>query len=112
MLIRLHLRLCTLKVDTNADAVADIAYRFTFSPTEDGVQKATVRSISVEKAKGSGNDGDILFQDVPVYFGKKQPPFKIDMNNFAYCLTGNFIYISKHTGKPSQNRFSIFIFSS
>jgi hypothetical protein len=28
-----------LKVDTNGDAVADIAYRFTFSPKEDGVQK-------------------------------------------------------------------------
>src|SRR5215472_11300478 len=29
-----------LKVDTNADAIADIAYRFTFSTKENGMQKA------------------------------------------------------------------------
>ena len=61
-----------LKVDTNADAIADIAYRFTFSPKEDGVQTATVRRISGEQAKGSGNYGDILFRDVPVSFGEEK----------------------------------------
>ena len=35
-----------LKVDTNGDSVADIAYRFTFSPKEDGVQKVTVLRAS------------------------------------------------------------------
>ena len=59
-----------LKVDTNGDAVADIAYRFTFSPKEDDVQKATVRRVSGEHAKGNGNDGEVLFQDVPVSFGE------------------------------------------
>src|SRR5215469_8970419 len=58
-----------LKVDTNADAIADIAYRFTFSFKENGLRKATVRHVSEEKAKGSGNDGDIIFQDVAVSFG-------------------------------------------
>lgn len=67
-----HEAVYELKVDTNANAVADIAYRFTFSPKEGGVQKATVRRISGEKARGSGNDGDILFQDVPVYFGQEE----------------------------------------
>ena len=61
-----------LKVDTNADAIADIAYRFTFSSKENGLQKATVRHVSGEKANGSGNDGDIIFQDVPVYFGEEK----------------------------------------
>ena len=61
-----------LKVDTNADAIADIAYRFTFSSKENGVQKATVRHVSGEKAKGSGNDGDIIFQDVAVSFGEEK----------------------------------------
>jgi Domain of unknown function (DUF4331) len=60
-----------LKVDTNADAVADIAYRFTFSSKEDDVQKATVRRISGEQAKGKGDDGDLLFQDVSVSFGEE-----------------------------------------
>jgi hypothetical protein len=61
-----------LKVDTNADAIADIAYRFTFSPKENGVQRATVRHVSGEKARGNSNDGDIIFQDVPVYFGEEK----------------------------------------
>jgi Domain of unknown function (DUF4331) len=60
-----------LKVDTNGDAVADIAYRFTFSPKEDGVQKAVVRRVSGEQARGNGNDGDVLFQDVSVSFGEE-----------------------------------------
>lgn len=61
-----------LKVDTNADAIADIAYRFTFSPKENGVQKATVRHVSGEKARDNSNDGDIIFQNVPVYFGEQK----------------------------------------
>jgi uncharacterized protein DUF4331 len=61
-----------LKVDTNADAVADIAYRFTFSPKENGVQKATVKRVSGEQAKGTGNNGDVIFQDVPGYFGEEK----------------------------------------
>jgi Domain of unknown function (DUF4331) len=60
-----------LKVDTNADAVADIAYRFTFSSKEEGVQKATIRRISGDQAKGNGDDGDLLFQDVSVSFGEE-----------------------------------------
>jgi hypothetical protein len=58
-----------LKVDTNGDAVADIAYRFTFSTKEDGVQKVTVLRAGGEQAKGNGNDGEVIFKDVPVAFG-------------------------------------------
>jgi hypothetical protein len=58
-----------LKVDTNGDAVADIAFRFTFSPKENGVQKVTVRRSIGEQAKGSGNEGKVIFKDVPVSFG-------------------------------------------
>lgn len=50
-----------LKVDTNADAIADIAYRFTFSAKEDnGVQKVTVLRASGQQAKGNGNDGEVI----------------------------------------------------
>ena len=34
------------------------------------VQKATVRRVRGEQAKGNGNDGEVLFQDVPVSFGE------------------------------------------
>jgi hypothetical protein len=55
-----------LKVDANKDAIADIAYRFTFSPKEEGIQKATVRQVIGEQAKGNDNKGKVLFYDVPV----------------------------------------------
>lgn len=58
-----------LKVDTNKDAIADIAYRFTFSSKEDGVQKAIVRRIVGEEAKGNDDNGRVIFHDVPVSFG-------------------------------------------
>jgi hypothetical protein len=60
-----------LKVDTNRDAVADIAYCFTFSPKENGMQKAAVRRVSGEQARGNGNGGEVVFQDVPVAFGEE-----------------------------------------
>src|SRR4029077_260104 len=60
-----------LKVDTNGDVVADIAYRFTFPPKEGGMQKAMVRRISGEQAKGGGKDGEVIFQNVPVEFGEE-----------------------------------------
>ena len=59
-----------LKVDTNGDAVAEIAFRFTFSPKEQGVQMATVRRVSGASANDKGHEGDILFQNVPVAFGE------------------------------------------
>ena len=59
------------KVDTNGDNIAEIAYRFTFSPKERGTQLATLRRASGESAKGNGKDGDIIFRDVPVSFGEK-----------------------------------------
>ena len=34
-----------LKIDTNGDAVADIAYRVRFSPSKGGVQTATLRRV-------------------------------------------------------------------
>jgi hypothetical protein len=72
MLIRLHLKaVYELKVDTNGDAVADIAYRFTFSAKENGMQKAKVRRVSGEQAKGNGNDGEVIFQNMPVAFGEE-----------------------------------------
>ena len=38
-----------LKIDTNGDAVADIAYRVRFSSSDDGTQIATVRRVEGEE---------------------------------------------------------------
>src|SRR6476659_1819794 len=39
-----------LKIDTNGDAVADIAYRMRFSSSADGTQTATVRRVEGAQA--------------------------------------------------------------
>jgi len=41
-----------LKIDTNGDAVADIAYRVRFSASGDGSQTATLRRVGVHRPPG------------------------------------------------------------
>ena len=43
-----------LKIDTDGDAVADIAYRVRFSSFEDGSQTATLRRVEGAEAAGTG----------------------------------------------------------
>jgi hypothetical protein len=47
-----------LKIDTDGDAVADIAYRVRFSPLENGAQTATVRRVEGTDAAGMGEGGE------------------------------------------------------
>jgi hypothetical protein len=58
-----------LKVDTDGDAVADIAYRFRFSPSENGAQSATVRRVEGTEAAGTGEGGQAIIEDAPVSTG-------------------------------------------
>lgn len=93
-----------LKIDTNRDAVADIAYRFRFSPARGGGQTAMVRRVAGADAAGMGDGGEVLFRDVPVsegadakvaeaggyrfFAGWRSDPFFIDgegiLNNFQF----------------------------
>ena len=50
-----------LKIDTNGDAVADVAYRIQFSALGDG-QSAAVRRVDGEDAAGAGDGGQIVFE--------------------------------------------------
>jgi len=58
-----------LKVDTDGDAVADVAYRVRFSPSDDGTQLATVRRVEGEEATGKGDGGEIIIDKAPVSTG-------------------------------------------
>jgi len=55
-----------LKIDTNGDAVADIAYRVRFSSHKGGVQTATVRRVEGEQATGTGDGGQTIIEGAPV----------------------------------------------
>ena len=51
-----------LKIDTNGDAVADIAYRVRFSASGDGSQTATLRRVEGAQAAGTGDGGQIILE--------------------------------------------------
>jgi hypothetical protein len=57
-----------LKIDTNGDAVADVAYRIQFSGPEEG-QSATVRRVEGQDAAGTGNGGQIVLEGALVSTG-------------------------------------------
>jgi Domain of unknown function (DUF4331) len=59
-----------LKIDTDGDAVADIAYRLRFSPFEAGVQTVTLRCIRGPAAAGAGDTGELLIEAAPVSLGQ------------------------------------------
>src|SRR3954468_10931247 len=58
-----------LKVDTDGDAVADIAYRVRFSPASDGAPLATVRRAEGKEAADTGDAGQIVIDGAPVSMG-------------------------------------------
>jgi hypothetical protein len=102
-----------LKVDTDGDAVADIAYRVSFSPASDGTQFATVRRIQGKEAAGIGEAGQIVIDEAPVsigvearvtetgdyrfFAGWRSDPFFFDtegaLNNFQF--TGHDFFTKK-----------------
>jgi Domain of unknown function (DUF4331) len=59
-----------LKIDTNGDAVADIAYRVRFSSSVDGLQTATVRRVEGAQAAETGDSGEVMIEAAPVSTGR------------------------------------------
>jgi Domain of unknown function (DUF4331) len=57
-----------LKVDTNGDGVADVAFRTRFSTTNGG-QSGTLRRVDGADAAGTGDAGEMLVEDAPVSTG-------------------------------------------
>lgn len=106
-----------IKVDTNGDAVADIAYRITFTPPDrHGQQFAAVHMATGSAAAGAGREGEELFFNVPTsltktskvfiasrggyefFAGMRSDPFFFDLlgflNNFQF--TGSDFFIDKN----------------
>jgi hypothetical protein len=103
-----------LKVDTNGDAVADIALRITFSEFNHSQQFATVRRATGRQAARAGRGGEVLFAHVPVSFGKdaqiatngpyrffagiRSDPFFFDLLGFlnGFKFTGSDFFADKN----------------
>jgi hypothetical protein len=60
-----------LKIDTDGDAIADIAYRVRFSPFEGGAQTAILRRIDGPQAAGTGDEGQVIVEGAPVSTGRE-----------------------------------------
>jgi hypothetical protein len=58
-----------IKVDTNEDAIADIAYRVRFSHPEDGPQTATLKRVKGKDAADTGASGEVVIVGAPVSTG-------------------------------------------
>jgi hypothetical protein len=61
-------------IDTDGDALADVAFSFTFSPYTNGRQTATARYAAGPAAQTREPRGDILIQDTEVGFGATAMP--------------------------------------
>ena len=110
------------KVDTNGDAVADIAYRVRFSSAEDGSQTATLRRVEGAQAAGTGDGGQIMIEAVPVSMGRdarvteagryrffagwRSDPFFFDTRGALNDLqfTGDDFFIDKDVCRPSNDQ--------
>jgi hypothetical protein len=103
-----------LKIDTNGDAVADIAYRVRFAVSEDGSQTATLRRAEGAQAAGTDDGGQVIIESAPVSMGRdarvteareyrffagwRSDPFFFDtqgaLNNLQF--TGNDFFADKN----------------
>jgi hypothetical protein len=59
-----------IKIDTDGDAVADIAYRIQFSRTRENGQIATLRRVEGRAAAGMAEDGEVIIDEAPVSRGR------------------------------------------
>jgi hypothetical protein len=59
-----------LKIDTNGDAVADIAYRVRFAISEDGSQTAALCRAEGVQAAGTDDGGQVIVKSAPVSMGR------------------------------------------
>src|SRR6476660_3585567 len=102
------------KIDTDGDAIADIAYSVRFASSEDGKQTATVRHTQGARAAGVGEEGEVIVQQAPVsvgrdalvtkagdyrlFFGWRSDPFFFDANGLFNKMqfTGDDFFADKN----------------
>ncbi len=54
-----------LRLDTNGDNVADIAYRVRFTSSQDGAQTATLRRAEGAQVAEMGDEGQVIVEGAP-----------------------------------------------
>jgi hypothetical protein len=103
-----------LKIDTDADARAEIIFRIAFTPVVNGQQLATVRRVVRDDDFADENDGEVIIKNAPVSFGSnalitksgqykffagfRSDPFFFDLVGFLhnFMFTGSDFFIDKN----------------
>jgi hypothetical protein len=103
-----------LKVDTDGDAVAEIAFRFRFSPFSGGAQTCTVHRATGASVAGNNSGGAVIINNAPCSFGStphvttagdyrffaglRSDPFFFDLLGFlnGFQFTGSDFFIDKN----------------
>lgn len=109
-----HQAIYELKVDTNRDAIEEITFQFKFSPFVEGSQTVKVFKATGRHAREMRPSGEILFENVPVCFGRevqvatnqdyrffvgmRSDPFFFDLQGFldGGKFTGTDLFIDKN----------------
>jgi hypothetical protein len=60
-----------IRIDTDGDAVADLAYQARFTDSEAGGQIATVRRLEGAQAAGTDGSGEVIVDGAPVSMGRE-----------------------------------------
>jgi hypothetical protein len=71
-----------LRIDTDGDAVANIAYRVRFSASKGGAQTATLRRAEGGQAAGTGDGGQAILEGAPVSTGREAQVTEVGDHRF------------------------------
>jgi hypothetical protein len=71
-----------LKIDTDGDVIANIAYRLRFSPSKGGALTATLRRVEGAQAAGTGDGWQAIFEGAPVSTGREAQVTKVGNYRF------------------------------
>jgi hypothetical protein len=94
-----------LKIDTDGDAIADIAYSVRFASSEDGKHTATLRRTQGARAAGVCDEGEVLVQGAPVSVGREALVTKAgDYHFFAGWRSDPFFFDA--TGLSNKMQFT------
>jgi hypothetical protein len=81
------------KIDTNGDAIADIAYRVRFSSCDRGAQTAILRLVEGSGAAGTGDGGQLILERAPVSTGHEAKVTEVgDYRFFAGWRSAPFFF--------------------
>ena len=85
-----------LKIDTDGDAVADIAYRVRFFAFGGG-QTATLRRVEGAEASGDGDGGQVIVEKAPVSMARVTRPATIASSRAGEAILSSSTYTAQST---------------